>query len=54
MNQKRCDYCGEFKEQLIETPFLSDAGLSMCKECWDITREAIEDIGEFEDISEFE
>ena len=48
MNQKRCDYCGEFKDQLRATPFLADVGLSMCKECWDITKEAVEDIGERE------
>lgn len=54
MEQKRCDYCGEFKEQLRETPFLADDGLYMCKECLNITSEAIEGIGELEGICEFE
>lgn len=46
-----CDYC-EDVAKVKSTPFLGDGGASMCKRCWDMTREEYkashgEGIGEF-------
>ncbi|MGG4267403.1 hypothetical protein [Peribacillus simplex] len=47
----RCDYCEEVAK-VRATPFLADAGSSMCEHCWDQTRKEYrnshdEEIGEF-------
>lgn len=46
-----CDYC-EDVAKVKSTPFMADAGASMCKRCWDMTKEEYlasngEDIGDF-------
>lgn len=46
-----CDYC-ESVAKVKSSPFMADAGASMCKQCWDDTRKEYidsngEDIGEF-------
>ncbi|TYS55776.1 hypothetical protein FZD47_25455 [Bacillus infantis] len=47
----KCDYCEDIAK-VKSSPFMGDAGASMCKCCWDITREEYrashgEEIGEF-------
>jgi len=46
-----CDYC-ESVAKVKSSPFMADAGASMCKQCWNDTRKEYvdshgEDIGEF-------
>lgn len=47
----KCDYC-ESVAKVKSSPFMADAGASMCKQCWDATRKEYidshsEDIGDF-------
>ncbi|KXZ22379.1 hypothetical protein P4T89_12820 [Bacillus nakamurai] len=53
-NGDKCDYCEEYTDKVRPSPFMADAGASMCKECWDGTKEEYatstdEHIGDFED-----
>lgn len=38
---KKCDYCGAAAESLRPAPFLPDAGMAMCEECWKATCDAM-------------
>ncbi|WP_201319083.1 dUTP diphosphatase [Paenibacillus sp. EPM92] len=54
----RCDYCGEDVEYTRPSPFMADASSSMCKQCWDMTKEEYaasndEHIPDFEDYPHF-
>lgn len=49
-----CDYCDELSNKVRPSPFMGDIGSSMCKECWDATRQEYaashdEHIPQFED-----
>lgn len=53
-----CDYCGEEVEYTRPTPFMGDASASMCKYCWNSTKEEYaasngEYIPTFEDYPHF-
>lgn len=53
-----CSYCDEYVDKLRPSPFMSDIGQQMCKECWNFTKEEYansneEYIGEFEDYPHF-
>ncbi|MCY9512331.1 dUTP diphosphatase [Paenibacillus larvae] len=53
-----CDYCGEDVDYTRPSPFLANAGASMCKACWDMTQTEYaasngEYIPDFEDYPHF-
>ncbi|KAA6447573.1 hypothetical protein [Bacillus swezeyi] len=52
-NGHKCDYCEGYADKVRPSPFMVDVGASMCKECWDGTKEEYaastgEHIGDFE------
>ncbi|WP_342501546.1 hypothetical protein [Bacillus sp. FSL W7-1085] len=49
-----CNYCENFASKVRPSPYLADIGSSMCKDCWDMTKQEYaashdEHIGKFED-----
>lgn len=56
--RETCDYCEEESDYVRPTPFMADIGSSMCKACWDSTKEEYaasngEFIPAFEDYQHF-
>ncbi|MEX5836459.1 hypothetical protein AB5634_04500 [Bacillus velezensis] len=54
-NGHKCAYCEEYADKVRPSPFIADMGASMCKGCWDRTKEEYaacndEHIGDFEDF----
>lgn len=39
---EECHYCDDYVDKVRPSPFLGDVGSSMCKNCWDMTKEEYE------------